>query len=337
MKALVTGGSGFIGSQLIESLTRRGISVRVLMRKTSTDRNLAGLTYERVEGDICDPSTLSDAVTGVDLVYHLAGAISAQSREEYFRLNSESTGSLARAVELANQKGSQIKRFIYVSSLAAGGPGEFQKPRTERDTDAPVSAYGESKKSGEVELLRHAKSFLPLILRPPMVYGPKDQATLFLIKTVAKRLIPKFKAKTPDGEKQYSVIHSKDLVEAICEIGSVDASRVEYGDLFYVSSGEMITGSKLMNTMADALNVKTFDLPIPIPVLKIAAVLSESFGKLMGKATLLNSDKVNEITVDCWTCSPLKIMTKTGWRPQVLFEEGMKDSVKWYREKGWLK
>lgn len=336
MKALVTGGSGFIGSTLIEALTRRGISVRVLMRKTSSDRNLAGLEYERVEGDICDPSSLVAAVTGVDLIFHLAGVITAKDRAGYFRSNTESTGALARAAEEANKNGSAISRLVYVSSLAAGGPSPSVQPRTEQDLDAPVSAYGESKKAGEIELLHHSKSFLPLILRPPMVYGPKDQATLVLIKTVAKRIIPKFTTKTPDGEKYYSVIHAKDLVEAILTLGTVDASRVERGDIFYVSSGEEIAASRLMKSMADALGVRTLTVKLPVLVLRSAAVLSEVMGRLTGKASLLNSDKVNEIIADYWTCSNLKLMTKTSWRPQTSLEEGMRSAVTWYRANGWI-
>ncbi len=337
MKALVTGGSGFIGSTLIEALTRRGISVRVLMRKTSSDKNLAGLEYERVEGDIGNPESLLPAVSGVDIVFHLAGSISAVNRTEYFRSNSESTGALARAVETANANGSRISRFVYVSSLAAGGPSLSGKPRNEKETDAPISAYGESKRGGELELLAHSKSFLPLILRPPMVYGPKDQATLVLIKTVAKRVIPRFATATPDGEKYYSVIHSRDLVEAIIALGTVEAARVEHGDRFYISSGEEISASRLMKSMADALGVKTVNLKIPLVVLKGAAFLSELSGKILGKATLLNSDKVNEITADYWTCSNLKLMTKTTWRPRTTLEEGVRDAVKWYQKNGWIK
>lgn len=336
MKALVTGGSGFIGSTLIEALTRRGISVRVLMRKSSSDRNLTGLEYERVEGDICDPSSLVSAVAGVDLVFHLAGVITAKDRAGYFRSNCESTGALARAVEEANLKGSQISRLIYVSSLAAGGPSPSGQPRTEQDLDAPVSAYGESKKAGEVELLRHAKSFLPLILRPPLVYGPKDQGTLVLIKTVAKRIIPKFATKTLDGEKYYSVIHAKDLVEAILTLGSVDADRVERGDIFYVSSGEEVAASRLMKSMADALGVQTVTVKLPLLLLRVAAVFSERLGKITGKSSILNSDKVNEIIADYWTCSNLKLMTKTSWRPQTSLEAGMRSAVKWYRSNGWI-
>ncbi|MBC7387484.1 MAG: NAD-dependent epimerase/dehydratase family protein [Cryobacterium sp.] len=337
MKALVTGGSGFIGSTLIESLTRRGISVDVLMRKTSSDRHLQGLDYRRREGDITDFESLKRAVADVDVIFHLAGVIAAKDRTEYFRFNAEGTANLARAAEEVNQSGGgRVKRFVYVSSMAAGGPAPTSTPRTENDVDAPVSAYGESKRAGEAELLRHRDAFLPLILRPPLVYGPKDQATLLLVKTVAKRIIPKFAASTADGEKYYSVIHSSDLVEAIATLGTVAAERVSNGDVFYISSGEEVSASRLMGAMASALGVKTFTLPLPAPVLRFAAVAATIVGRVLGKSFVLNRDKLHEILPDYWTCSNLKLMTKTSWRPQIHLESGMKDAVDWYRTNGWI-
>lgn len=337
MKALVTGGSGFIGSTLIASLTRRGISVDVLMRKTSSEKNLEGLKYRRVEGDITDFESLKKAVAGVDVIFHLAGAISAKDRTEYFRSNAEGTANLARAAEEVNRtEQGRVSRFVYVSSMAAGGPSASSSPRTESDPDAPVSAYGESKLAGEGELLRRQGSFLPLILRPPLVYGPKDQATLVLMKMVAKRIIPKFSSQTEDGEKHYSVVHSLDLVEAIATLGTIPEDRVRSGEIFYVSSGEEVTYSRLMRSMAEALGVKTITLPLGMPIVRIAATASALLGRLLGKSFVLNRDKLNEIIPDYWTCSNLKLMTKTSWRPQINLEQGMKDAVDWYRTNRWI-
>ncbi len=331
MKALVTGGSGFIGSTLIEALTRRGISVDVLMRKTSSDRNLKGLEYRRVEGDITDVESLRRAVRGVDTVYHLAGVISASDRTEYFRFNAEGTANLARAAEEAG-----VGRLVYISSLAAGGPALTATPRKETDADRPVSIYGESKKAGEDELLRRRDSLFSLILRPPLVYGPKDQATLLLVKTVAKRLIPKFSATTSDGEKYYSVIHSRDLVEAIVALGEVPKDQVKSGAVFYASTDEPIAASRLMRAMADALGVKTWTIPIPMPVVSVLASGMTVAGRILGRSFVLNKDKLNEIRPDYWTCDNQKIKSQTAWRPAIGLEKGMREAVEWYRAHGWI-
>lgn len=337
MKALVTGGSGFIGSTLIDALTRRGISVSVLMRKTSSDRNLRGLEYERVEGDIADFASLKRAVAGVDVVFHLAGVIAAKDRAEYFRFNSEGTDNLARAAAEANRDGSaRVSRFVYVSTLAAGGPCPSVAPRTEADRDGPVSAYGESKKAGEDALFKHRDSFLPLVLRAPIVYGPKDAATLILIKSAAKRLVPKLPSRAADGEKHYSIVHADDLVAALVTLGTADAGRFERGEIFYVSSGEEVTSSRLVRAMADSLGVRTLSIPVPRPILRLLSVLGSLYGALVGKSTVINRDKLNELLPDYWTCSSAKLMAKTDWRPRVLLDEGMRDAIGWYRKNGWI-
>jgi nucleoside-diphosphate-sugar epimerase len=338
MKALVTGGSGFIGSTLIDALVKRGIEVNVLMRSTSSDRNLQGLTYRKIEGDLSDFAALKRAATGVDLIFHLAGVIAAKDRAGYFHANAEGTRLLAEAAAEANREGiANVKRFVYVSTLAAGGPSSGTSPRTEGDRDAPVSSYGESKKKGEEELFKFRDSFLPLVLRAPIVYGPKDSATLILIKSAAKRLVPKLPASTPDGEKYYSVIHSSDLVEAILALGTTEDRKFDQGEIFYASSGEEITMTRLIGSIASALGVRTFSVPVPRPVLRVLSSLGSWYGDRVGKATVINRDKLNELLPDYWTCSNLKLMTKTSWRPQVLLESGMREAIEWYRKNGWIR
>lgn len=337
MKALVTGGSGFIGSTLIDALTSRGISVAVLMRKTSSDRNLQGLKYERIEGDITDFASLKRAVVGVDLVFHLAGVIAARNHAEYFLYNAEGTENLARAASEANREGhAKISRFVYVSTLAAGGPSVGVVPRTERDPDGPVSAYGKSKKAGEDGLLRHSDSFLSLILRAPIVYGPKDSATLILIKSAAKRIVPKLPSRAVDGLKHYSLIHSRDLVAALVTLGTADATKFERGDIFYATSGEEISSAELIQSMANSLGVRTFSFPVPRFLLRIVSHLGSWYGAMTGKATVINRDKLNELLPDYWTCSNEKLKTKTEWRPQIRLEEGMREAIGWYRKNGWI-
>lgn len=337
MKALVTGGSGFIGSTLIDALTRRGISVAVLMRKSSSDRNLQGLAYTRAEGDITDYESLKKALVGVDVVFHLAGVIAARNRAEYFLYNAEGTEHLARAAAESNRDGTaNVTRFVYVSTLAAGGPCSGTSPRTEADLDSPVSAYGESKKAGETALFKYHDSFHSLVLRAPIVYGPKDPATLILVKSAANRLVPKLPSSAADGEKHYSVVHANDLIEALVVLGTADLANLDRGEIFYVSSGEEVTGTRLIRSMSDSLGVRTFAIPIPRPLLRFLSSVGSWYGSFSGKITVINRDKLNELLPDYWTCSNAKLTTKTGWRPRVLLEEGMRDAIGWYRKNGWI-
>src|SRR5581483_8554342 len=109
--ALVTGGSGFIGSEVIRSLTNQGFQVRVLMRKTSPRHNLAGTQFEEIQGDLTNADSLARAVDGVNYVFHIAGVVTAKTKEEYFKHNVQGTKNLADASKTAN-----LKRFVYVSS-----------------------------------------------------------------------------------------------------------------------------------------------------------------------------------------------------------------------------
>jgi nucleoside-diphosphate-sugar epimerase len=206
----------------------------------------------------------------------------------------------------------------------------------ETESDLPVSAYGESKRAGEQALVEHADSFRPVMIRPPLVYGPKDQATFLLVKMAAKRIILKFPSASEDGEKYYSVVHARDLVEAIVALGLAPDSEIGHGEIFYVSSGEHISSSRLMGAMAASLGVRTFTLFVPFFVLRILAKAGDWIGRVLGKATVVNSDKLNEVRPDYWTCSNRKLMDKTGWRPKVLFEEGIQEAVAWYRQNGWI-
>jgi nucleoside-diphosphate-sugar epimerase len=323
---------------LIDALTKRGIEVSVLMRKTSSDRNLQGLPYTRVEGDISDFSSLKKAVSGVDVVFHLAGVIAAKNRDEYYLFNSTGTENLARAADEANREGSaRVSRFVYVSTLAAGGPCQGVSPRSEADSDSPVSSYGQSKKAGEDALFKYRNSFHALVLRAPIVYGPKDPATLILVKSAAKRIVPKLPSRAADGEKHYSIVHARDLVEALVELGTTELSRFERNEIFYVSSGEEITGTELIRSMSDSLGVRTFSIPIPRILLKLLSNLGSWYGAMTGKITVINRDKLNELLPDYWTCSNIKLISKTGWRPRVKLGEGMPDAIKWYRKNGWIR
>src|SRR4051812_22367787 len=144
MKALVTGASGFIGSALIEELSTLGFEVHALMRRSSSAANLEGLKYERIEGDLYDVASLRAAIKGqgMNYVFHLAGLTAARNREAYLKANATPVGNLAQAV---SDEGGALSRFVFVSSLAAGGPVTSLAPRTEEQADAPVSCYGESK------------------------------------------------------------------------------------------------------------------------------------------------------------------------------------------------
>jgi len=333
MRALVTGASGFIGSTLIEELGTLGFDVHALMRKTSIADNLDGLKYQRVEGDLSDFESLKRAVKEVDYVFHLAGATFAKDRAAYFKHNAEGTRRLAEAVAEARPG---LTRFVYVSSLAAAGPARSSEPRIESDENHPVSAYGESKLQGEKDLLKF-KSIYPIsIVRPPMVYGPKDKATFLFIQTIARNLMPLFRGSTPDGHKYYSAIHVKDLCRGIVQAGVASLDKVPSGEVFYLTGDHVTTYEGLMTTIAEQMNRDPLKIKIPKFALTVGAITLTGVGRILNKTFSLNMDKLNEVLADYWICSNQKAKNVLGFTPEYDLASGMANAIEWYKRQKWI-
>ena len=185
MKALVTGGNGFTGSHLIDRLLAEGIGVRCLVRPTSNRAWLQGKAVEFIEcDDLGNAERVKQAVRGVDLVFHVLGTLVARDLDEYRRVNVAPVGQL-----LAACAGSpSLKRFVLIGSQGAAGPNPPGVERLgEDDPCRPVSAYGESKREAE-ELTRQYQGIVPFtIVRPSVMYGPRDKTLLTLFQTAKRK------------------------------------------------------------------------------------------------------------------------------------------------------
>jgi dihydroflavonol-4-reductase len=333
MKALVTGASGFIGSTLIEELNTSGIEVFALMRSSSNTANLKGLQYQRVEGDLSDVDSLMKATRDVDYVFHLAGVTTAPNRAGFFKHNTQGTQNIARA---AAQSNPNLTRFVYVSSLAAGGPARSLAPRVETEADQPVSAYGESKLAGEKELLAYKNSYPISIIRPPLVYGPKDKAVFVMIQTVARKLMPILQGSTPGGHKYYSSIHAKDLSRGILQAAQVSVKQVSSGEVFYLADDGIHTYRELMTLIAQQLKCNPLRIKVPKFVVSGMAATLSGVGMLTRKTYPLNLDKLNEILPDYWICSNQKAKKMLGFSPEFNLSTGMAQAIEWYRQQKWI-
>lgn len=332
MRILVSGASGFIGSGLVSALAEKGHEVCALLRSTASTEFLKGVSFTRVTGDILDYESLVKATENVDAVFHLAGAIAAKDRDAYFRCNAEGTKNIATAAV----KSGRVKRFIYLSSLAAAGPSAGLAPRSESEPDHPISFYGESKLRGEL-YLDELQGQLPfVIIRPPIVYGPRDRALFPLFKTIQKNWMPVMTAKSTTGHKYYSAIHVDDLIQS-CVL-SLEASEAFFqtGERFYVSDGNIYTDERIMKMIADELKVTPIKFKVPSAVMALVAQGGSIAGKLLKKSLPLNTDKLKELNADYWICSTQKAMDRLAFKPKYTMESGVPQTIAWYKMNNWL-
>ncbi len=325
MKALVTGGTGFIGSHLVDELLKRGYSVRCIVRDTSNLRWLDGKNVEIVRGSLLDLDFLEKVVKDVDYVYHIAGVTKGRNYKDYYIGNVETTKNLLNAC-LKNQN---LKKFILASSLAAVGPGEDAVPVDETTPYHPITSYGKSKAEAEKVTLSYSDKIPITIVRPPSVYGPRDTYTFEIFKYVKFGFLP---VVIPQ-EQILSLVYVSDLVDGFILAGESERAT---GEIYFISSEEIYTWREIEDAVLRALDRKVFKLKIPASLLYSLSFLSELFFKVQGKASPLNVEKVRDLRQKNWTCSIEKAKKELGYIQRVSLEEGMRRTIKWYIENKWL-
>lgn len=325
-KALVTGANGFVGSHLVAQLLGKGYQVRCLVRKTSNLRWLSGLEVEYAYGSITDKRSLLDPVKEVDYIFHCAGLTKARSREEYFKANAEGTENL---LEVCLEDNPKIKRLVHISSQAAVGPGDDKQPLNEAAPCRPLTYYGESKLEGERIVLEHASQLPVTVIRPPAVYGPKDSDMLGFFKVANKG----FRISFGKRESFLSLCYIKDLIDGIILAAENPKS---IGQIYFVADDKVYSWSEAFKIISKILNKRTIPLKIPKSVAMFLAFISENFSKITGSAATFNIQKAKEITQRYWILDVSKAKAELGFFPQYDLETGAKETIRWYKEKGWL-
>lgn len=326
MKALVTGGTGFIGSHLVEALYKKGIEVRCLVRKTSNLKWLKDLPVEWVEGDCTEVTTLRKAVKGVEQVFHLAGVTKAIREETYFKVNAEGTNNLVHACLEVNP---DLKKFIYLSSQAASGPCANGREKREEDPCEPVSPYGRSKLKGEEYLLENSHQLPILILRPSAVYGPRDRDVYAFFKILSKKVNPIFS----NTDQKISLCYVDDIIKALL---LASESKNLHGETFFLSDGQTYQMDQIGTLFADAMGIHTYRIRIPYGLIFGIASFSEILSKVSRRPPLINRGKFEEMVQKNWVCDITKAKTLLGYNPQIPLREGVRLTYEWYRKEHWL-
>jgi 2-alkyl-3-oxoalkanoate reductase len=328
MKVLVTGASGFLGSHVAEQLSKEGHTVRALVRRTSNRKFLDTLEHvEFTEGAVEDAATVEEAVKGVDAIVHAAGLVKARSPEEFRSVNV--TGTL-HVLAAAKRHTPNLKRLVFISNLAAMGPSKDGPPLRGDEEPHPVTHYGRSKLEAERAVYAAKDEIKVTILRPPAIYGPRDSEIFAVFQAIQRGVLPTI----GDANNSLSMVYGTDAGLACVRAIFAD---VPSGSTYFIDDGRVYRLREMLEGVEDALGKKALlRVNLPLPVVYLAALGTEVYGKLANKAVMLTRDKMNEIRQPHWVCSSAAAQTELGWSPKVTLREGTEMTARWYRENGWL-
>ena len=305
MKILITGASGFIGSFIVEEALKRGFETWAAVRKSSSKEYLQDERIHFIELNLSKKEQLVEQLRGHDFDYvvHAAGVTKCLNKQDFMRINCEGTKNLVEAILELQMP---LKRFVYLSSLSIFGAIKEQQPYDEiRETDTPQpnTEYGRSKLAAE-QYLDSIGSHIPyIILRPTGVYGPREKDYFVMAKSIKQH------SDFAVGYKRQDItfVYVTDVVQAVF----LAMEKGENGRKYFLSDGEVYQSTTI-----------TF--------------FGEYTSRMTGKISVLNNDKFNILKQRNWRCDIQPAIDELGYQPTVKLEEGVKRSIKWYKENGWL-
>jgi len=317
---LVTGGAGFIGSHLVERLVAQGRPVRCLVRRS---RPQGRLPIELAQGDLVGGQGLREALRGADTVIHLAGVTKARAVADYYAGNAAATANLLAASD-------DVRRFVHVSSLAAAGPSTRDTPLTEEAGPHPVSHYGRSKLAGEESVRKSPIRDRAVIVRPPVVYGPRDRDVFQVIRAVARGWM----VRIGSAERRFSLIYAGDLADGLIAAADRDGAG---GKIYYLTHPSPASWEEFGAMAARLMGRPARTMTIPEPAAHALGLLAEWWTRLGGKPGILSRDKVAEACCAGWVCDAGRACRELGFRASTGLEDGLRLTLDWYKEAGWLK
>lgn len=334
MNILITGASGFIGSHIAEKALECHHEVWCAVRSTTSRRYLQDERLHFIELNLSSADQLADALGrhSFDAIIHAAGATKCPTRDDFYRINTDGTSNLVHAIEATQRPD---VRFVFVSSLSVVNsiPGEeLGKP----------TAYGESKLKAE-ETVR-ASRLQWVILRPTGVYGPREKDYFIMVKSITQHT----DFAVAGMEQILTFVYVDDVVQAVMKAVSGDAAKV-VGGIFPLSDGAEYSSVTFSDYIIDNITAiegkRPWVLRIKAPLWLMRGVCwcGEIYNRIFARGKngskrliTLNNDKYNILSQRDWRCDISETRSRLGYEPKVQLEEGVRRTVRWYKDNGWI-
>lgn len=326
-KILITGASGFVGSHLVEEALGRNLQVFAGVRKTSSKAYLQDPRIQFFENDFENLPLLTEQLEQhrFDYIIHNAGLVNASRPEDFWKVNFEYVQTFTRA--LLN---CPPKKFTFVSSLAAYGPAsndDLNDYLYEEREPRPINTYGKSKLAAE----RHLKGlgdFPWLIMRPSGVYGPRDQDFYTFFKLLNRGL----EAYLGTRAQHLALIYVKDLARVMLDATLSDVLHRGY----FISDGKHYAQWDLGTIAKQILGKRTIRIHVPLWLVRMVAWSMEKINLGQGRHPALNLEKVRILESLNWKCDIEPLVRDFGFQPAYSLEDGLRQTLAWYKQEGWL-
>ena len=322
MRAFLTGGSGFIGSHLIDALLEDGWRVAALSHRTPIQQSGR---VEKIASDITDLRALESGMKDTDVVFHLASALGSSliNRQEFTRINAAGTEAVLEAARRA-----RVPRVVHFSSAGVLGCVRDGDVADEGYPARPILAYDHAKYAGEKAALRFAADGMDVVIvRPGWAYGPGDRRTFKLIrKVVAGPFILATKAAA-----RQTPVYITDLVKGTL----LAAARGRPREVYHLAGAEILTAAEIVKAVASAAGRRLPRFHIPGLPARLAAFFLEQAFRPLRKEPPLSRPKLS-FFLHSKPLSIAKAGRELGYSPEIDFAHGIRLALDWYRRNGWL-
>jgi nucleoside-diphosphate-sugar epimerase len=323
MKAFITGGTGFIGSHLIDYLSNNNAEIYALVRDVNNLKWLSGYNIHFLEGNL---SSLPSLPSDIQTVFHVAGLTKAAKTADYYTVNQHGTASLFEALKRHKIRPEKV---IILSSFAASGPSQDGIPVKEDQPPRPITDYGRSKLLAEQEALKYKDEFPIVILRATAIFGPRDKDFLSFFQFIKRGFLPALGF----SPRFVSLCYVKDLVRACVQASQI---TVNSGEAFHIADPKPYTWDEFGRIAGEALDKRLRKVRIPLFAAYFLSLLFHLKNKIIASPEILDLNKYQDMKQRFWITDTEKSKEKLSFVTSYSISDAVLETVNWYIQEGWL-